>query len=164
MGGITLWDFSYPKEIKVCFFETKLNHNEILARLEEMRREEKSKDKAIQVFDAENVCGEEHLYHSTRLDVKSFKRGGISRSLEIEILLFVAGERQISRALEKVGVKEGTKRVAVVLVNSSEEDVKWIGERTKPSCNQERIKRIFGIKGRDALIEILERSALLPII
>jgi len=74
----------------------------------------------FQVFDAERVAGWKHLFFSAVNAVSAIEGGGaISRSLGIEVLLYVSCVDQISRALEVVGVTPSTTEVALVVLAES---------------------------------------------
>lgn len=67
-------------------------------------------------LDADMICGKDHLtsavFHATR----AFERGdNVSQSVVVETVLYSSGERQISKAMKKMGVKVGMERVALVL-------------------------------------------------
>jgi len=67
-------------------------------------------------LNADLVCGIDHLRSAVAHAKRAFERGrNVSSTLAMETMLYASGERQISRAMEKIGVQEGTKRVAVVL-------------------------------------------------
>ncbi|VTT86794.1 Uncharacterized protein MJ0187 [Halorubrum sp. DM2] len=69
----------------------------------------------VQAFDADLVVSPAHLREAARLAARAIARGeAVARDPGVEILLYVAGRRQIDRALE-LGVSEG-ERAAVVLV------------------------------------------------
>jgi len=68
-----------------------------------------------QIFDAQSIAGPIHLIHAARGAALAFKSKRLhARSLDLEILCWVAGERQIKVALEKVGVKPHTHEFALV--------------------------------------------------
>jgi len=69
----------------------------------------------VQAFDARYVVSERHLERALELADRERSRGsGIARDRAVEILLYAAGRRQITRALE-MGVNE-RETPAVVLV------------------------------------------------
>lgn len=72
------------------------------------------KDFPIQVIKADLIAGEDHLKFSIQKAKKSMKKNPISDSLSIEILLYVLGERQINKAIEKAGIKKGKNEVALI--------------------------------------------------
>jgi KEOPS complex subunit Cgi121 len=74
-------------------------------------------DVTIQAFDARYVVSRRHLERALELADRAFERGeNVARDRAVEVLLYAAGRRQITDALE-LGVSEGSKRV-VVLVDS----------------------------------------------
>jgi tRNA threonylcarbamoyladenosine modification (KEOPS) complex Cgi121 subunit len=71
----------------------------------------------FQVFDADRVAGWEHLFFAAVNAVKAHETGAaISRSLAIEVLLYVSCQDQISRALDLVGMTPSTERVALLVL------------------------------------------------
>lgn len=67
-------------------------------------------------LDADMVCGRDHLCSAAMHALRAFGRGdNISSTLAVETVLFASGERQISKALKKVGLRAGAERVALVL-------------------------------------------------
>lgn len=79
----------------------------------------------VQFFDAELVAGWEHLYFAVLNALKAFESGkSISKNLAVECLLYASAQRQISSALELIGIKGGSSRVAVVAVADGKEEAK----------------------------------------
>ena len=67
-------------------------------------------------IDPRMVCGRDHLVSAAEHALRAFERGtNSSSSLGLETVLYASGERQISRALEKMGLKPGREEVALVL-------------------------------------------------
>jgi tRNA threonylcarbamoyladenosine modification (KEOPS) complex Cgi121 subunit len=78
---------------------------------------------AVQFFDADVVAGWEHLYFAVLNALKAFESGrSISKNLAVECLLYASAQRQISSALELIGIKGGSSRVAVVVVADGKEE------------------------------------------
>lgn len=70
---------------------------------------------AVQAFDARYVVDREHLDRAVALANRAARRGEmIARDRAVEILLYAAGRRQITRALA-MGVDEGTTPAVVVV-------------------------------------------------
>jgi len=62
---------------------------------------------AIQLLNWRRVMGHLHLLQASSLAYKAFREGRmVSRSLSIELLLYIAGERQIREAIDKLGARE----------------------------------------------------------
>ena len=76
----------------------------------------KGKGMLLQFLNADLVCGRQHLESALRHALRAFQRGNaISDTLAMEILLYAAGEVQISSALTKIGLSDGCENVAVVI-------------------------------------------------
>ena len=67
----------------------------------------KKGDVTIQLFDAKkNVAGPQHLYFAAVNALNVFsKKTNISNNLEVEALLFASAQRQITKAVEMLGLK-----------------------------------------------------------
>ncbi|MFB6136221.1 MAG: KEOPS complex subunit Cgi121 [Halobacteriaceae archaeon] len=77
-------------------------------------------DCAVQAFDARMVAGERHLAAAVEHANRSVERGeNVARDRAVEILLYAAGRRQISRALS-LGVDPGETPAAVVVDGADE--------------------------------------------
>lgn len=69
----------------------------------------------IQAFDARYVVSRRHLERAVELADRAIDRGeAIARDRAVEILLYAAGRRQITDALE-LGVSEGPNRVVILV-------------------------------------------------
>lgn len=91
-----------------------------------------------QFFDADRVVSPLHVVAAITNALLSFKSGrNIAKKLEMEILLKLSADDQISRALEKVGVSDRTQRLGVCIVSRSEEEL-------HRSCL--KIEEIIGLK------------------
>lgn len=75
------------------------------------------KEVHIQFFDATLIAGWEHLYFATLNALNAFKsKQNISNSLAMEALLFASAQRQISRAVEMLGIRPESLHVAVLII------------------------------------------------
>jgi len=62
----------------------------------------------LQVFDAELIYGEKHLVSALTHAKRAFEeKRNTTNTLEMEILLYAAGERQLKLAIPKIGFKKG---------------------------------------------------------
>ncbi len=77
-------------------------------------------DAQVQLLKADLIAGREHLSFATRNALQSFKgTGRKSKSLAVEFLLFVSCQRQISKAIELLGVSTRDRRVALAALSES---------------------------------------------
>lgn len=144
-------------------------------------------DLVVQVFDATAIYSKDHLLSATIHARRAFQQGTNStESLALEILLYAAGERQIEKAIRKIGVQKGTQQMVFLLTNTCSKKKITIDKTVKKrllrkfeltpekkTCkgNRETLKR-FGITDRelstipkDCFGEIiLEKVALVDII
>ncbi|MFP4170506.1 MAG: KEOPS complex subunit Cgi121 [Methanomassiliicoccales archaeon] len=67
-------------------------------------------------IDPDMVVGRDHLESAAEHALRAFERGtNTASSLGMETLMYASGERQISRATEKMGVKGHSQGMALVL-------------------------------------------------
>ena len=72
----------------------------------------------IQLMDAKGIAGKKHLWHGIIHGLNSFKRGeNLANNLGIEICIRLTAQRQISKALDILGLKKGKMNIAAVLIN-----------------------------------------------
>ncbi|WP_144905300.1 KEOPS complex subunit Cgi121 [Halobellus captivus] len=87
-------------------------------------------DATIQAFDARYVVSDRHLARAVELADRAIERGeNVARDRAVEILLYAAGRRQITDALE-LGVSTGENRV-VILIDGGDEDAAAAAVRTR---------------------------------
>ena len=91
------------------FTELMININEI------------SKNCTIQLLNADGIAGYEHILHATIHAIKAFEReDNIANDLGLEICVRASAQRQISKALNILGIKEGQVNICTVAVNCNE--------------------------------------------
>ncbi|MEM2917547.1 MAG: KEOPS complex subunit Cgi121 [Candidatus Bathyarchaeia archaeon] len=148
-----------------------------------IREKLKNEDVIAQFFNAQFVAGWQHLYFATLNALTSFKnRENISNSLAVEILLYASAQRQIKRAVEKLGIKPETHELAIVLVSKSENVLqKALEAITKLSFGErednvlalsdqkvEKIKKLFSISDLELKAKMekegLEKEALIDLV
>ena len=73
----------------------------------------------IQVFDADLINGKNHLITSLNHALRSIEQEKNStNSIEMEVLLYSSGERQLKLAIKKMGIKNNSKKFAFLLINN----------------------------------------------
>jgi KEOPS complex subunit Cgi121 len=74
-------------------------------------------------LNAQLVCGIDHLRSAVAHATRAFERGkNVSSTLSIETLLYASGERQISKAMEKMGIAEGAECAVIVFFDVEDID------------------------------------------
>lgn len=75
-------------------------------------------DCVIQLMDADAVAGVEHVLHSTIHAIKSFNRNeNIASDEGLEICVRTSGQRQISQAINMLGIRNGKLNICAVAVD-----------------------------------------------
>lgn len=128
----------------------------------------------IQLMNADGIAGSQHALHSAVHALRSFSRGeNISKDIGLEICVRASGQRQISQALNILGIKNGEIKVCAVAVDCEDDIMKKLenilGERDDKVLDgdNERLKNIYNLS--DTEIEtsgnitklLIERTALL---
>jgi KEOPS complex subunit Cgi121 len=76
----------------------------------------------IQVLNAEMVYGKEHIVSAATHALRSWEqRTNATNSLALETMLYAAGERQIQKAIKKMGIKKGRQAIAFVLIDKEKQ-------------------------------------------
>ena len=115
------------------------------------------KGACVQFFDADLIAGQEHLFFAALNALRAFEsKINISSSLAMETLLFASAQRQIKKAVELLGIKTDSSRIAVLILaetkqraaESLETVSKMIsGERddSVTELNEEKFQAIEGL-------------------
>ncbi len=109
-------------------------------------------------INSEEVKGMEHIQSAIMHSQRAFERGdNVSARMLMETLLYASGERQISLAISKMGVKNGSDE-AVFILEGLEPD------RVMRELGMERDDSVISIVSEEEKKDALERVALVDII
>jgi len=141
------------------------------------------KDAYVQFFDADLIAGQEHLFFAALNAFKAFEsKTNISDSLAVETLLFASAQRQIRKAVELLGIKPDSPRIAVLILAETQQMISetleivselTYGERDDDvlKLNEkkfEAIKRLFHVTDSELEAKLekegLEKEALTELI
>ena len=114
---------------------------------------EKKHDSTVQLFRANRIFGKEHLQTATELALRSWDRNPRAKTLGMEILLYAAAERQITGAIDKLGIEDGAAELAIVTVGQ-------IGpEDVLTELNMQRADDVLETDGKDhSIYEITQEE------
>lgn len=85
---------------------------------------EKCPGVSIQLVDLDRVPGQRYLKLATVNATKSFcSKQPIAKTLAMELLVYISAERQIVRALKRIGITAETLRIAALAVGTDREQV-----------------------------------------
>lgn len=107
-------------------------------------------------LDESVVFGEDQIKAALMHAERNFSKGkNVARDLKTEIMRYVACERQISNAIEKAGVKKGTRSFVLVLLNQTDEEkaLKALGLKKSGFISEKRDKVNEALEGM-ALLEL----------
>jgi tRNA threonylcarbamoyladenosine modification (KEOPS) complex Cgi121 subunit len=85
---------------------------------------EKFPEVSVQLVDLDRVPGQRYLKLAAVNATKSFhSKQPIAKTLAMELLLFISAEKQIVRALKRVGITAETQRIAAIAVGDDHSQV-----------------------------------------
>ncbi len=98
---------------------------DVLQKVEDYKRKNGT---TVQVFDPDMVIGRDHLKWAYEKAKECFENGtNRADSLEIEIILWSSGRRQIRRALDKMGLPDRAEKAAILVEDDPEEFLSYMG-------------------------------------
>lgn len=87
-----------------------------------------SKNCTVQLLNADGIAGYEHILHAAVHAIKAFERNeNIAKDLGLEICVRASAQRQISKALSILGIREGKMNICAVAVDCSENIMDELG-------------------------------------
>lgn len=107
----------------------------------------------VQLLNGQLIASEIHLLSATQNAIKA-QQGDymISRSLDVEVIVFASAQRQIGRSLQALGVYDGLEELALVVIGSDSSQVEHsikelaevIGTEVIPpfAVSEDRIERV----------------------
>ncbi|KON27855.1 hypothetical protein AC481_03590 [miscellaneous Crenarchaeota group archaeon SMTZ-80] len=160
----------FPKHLLIAGIKNLgvLNYEEICSKIDKGYD-----DLEIQFVDPRKILGSNHIYFATLNALKAFKnKKNISKSLSIEILLYISGQKQIEAAIRLFGLQKKNRNLILIAVGEKKEDLKRLEQNVKKSLNVElddsiiesyskkkydNIKRVFNISTLE--IETVKRKS-----
>ena len=101
----------------IKIFGAKGNIQNVDSFLDKVIKFRKEKELIIQAFNADVIYDKEHLISAFKHAKRAFKnKTNSTNSLEMEILLYSSGERQLKLAIPKMGVVSGNSNVGFIFV------------------------------------------------
>jgi KEOPS complex subunit Cgi121 len=120
----------------------------INAFLEHFRRQ--NREAAVQFFDAKHVAGPQHLYFAAVNALNAFeKKTNISNNLAVESLLYASAQRQIKKAVEMLGIKQGSSEVAALIMTEN---------RHKKTDHLHIVNKILPGERDDSVLELTDKK------
>lgn len=115
-----------------------------------------SKDCTLQLLNADGIAGYEHILHATHHAIKAFEREeNIAKDLGLEICLRASAQRQISKALDILGINEGEMNICAVAVDCRENIINKLEslldkrDNNVLESNEKILKKIYDISDEE---------------
>ena len=104
----------------------------------------------IQLLNADAVAGQNHIIHGVNQAFLAFDRGeNLANDISVEIVVRCSAQRQISKAFNILGLKEGDMNLCAVLVNCDDysSDLSGLFDRNDDvlSPDVDKLKEIYKI-------------------
>lgn len=75
----------------------------------------------IQLLNADSIVSKNHIMHGVNHAFLAFDRGeNLAKDISVEIVLRCSAQRQISKAFDMMGLKEGEMNLCALLINSND--------------------------------------------
>jgi tRNA threonylcarbamoyladenosine modification (KEOPS) complex Cgi121 subunit len=104
----------------------------IFDRAEEFLKANRKQNKEnvdIQFFDATLIASQQHLYFAALNAMQAFQnKTNISKTLAMETMLYASAQRQIQKAIQRLGIKPQTTALAVIIVGEDTAQIKMMLE------------------------------------
>jgi tRNA threonylcarbamoyladenosine modification (KEOPS) complex Cgi121 subunit len=114
-------------------------------------RQKVGEEVEVQFFDADLIADWQHLYFATVNALTAFRNQlNISNSIAVETILYASARRQISDAIETLGVKPETSNVAVLILSES---CKKVNRTLKI------VSELIGGKRDDSVLKLTDRKS-----
>jgi KEOPS complex subunit Cgi121 len=110
----------------------------------------KEENLVIQGLDAQVVYGKDHLISAAAHAQRAFEqKANSTNSLALEILLYASGERQIQKAILKMGMKKGKQNIAFVIMD----ETKRKADRKTYATVIDKLLNMFHLTRDDKVLE-----------
>ncbi|SRR5712692_4130170 len=112
-------------------------------------------DAQVQLLKADLIAGREHLWFAGRNALISYNgTGRKSKSLAVELLLYVSCQRQISKAIELLGVNKRDKRIALTALSESKDALEKLAKVGKSKIDGSLNDDVIEIRSEKKAIEL----------
>jgi KEOPS complex subunit Cgi121 len=112
----------------------------------------KKDSEVIQLLNADAVAGRRHVEHGVNQAFLAFERGeNLANDLSVEICLRCSAQRQISKAFNLLGLKEGQMNLCAILIDCDDYTSQLSSQFTLDDSvllpDTDKLKEIYDISG-----------------
>lgn len=114
-----------------------------------------SKESVVQLLDADGVAGKDHVLHAVYQAISAFDSDeSIASDLGVEVLVRLSAQRQISKAFDMLGLKNGEMNICIVLINCPEQtetqlNTLFTRDDTVLEAEDEKLINLYGITDKE---------------
>lgn len=102
----------------------------------------------LQIMEAKYLASPRHAFHAGNLAVAAHReKRARAKRIEVEILLYLTGKRQIGDAISSVGVKKNTKEIVAIALGPSENLVQTAIKDLKKTLQAQSDTKLLQISG-----------------
>jgi len=117
-----------------------------------------NKQAEVQLVKADLIAGPEHLQFAARNAIYSFNgKRRRSKSLAMELLVYVSCQRQIAKAIKFLGVDSKDSRIALVALSDSKDAILELDRRARLIVSGEQADNLIEIGSKQKMAQ-LQRS------
>jgi tRNA threonylcarbamoyladenosine modification (KEOPS) complex Cgi121 subunit len=100
----------------------------------------------IQFFEAELIATQEHLYFAVINALEAFKnKTNLSKSIAMETMLYASAQRQIQKAIIRVGIKPKTHKMALIIIGDDPKLIETVLKTVTESMGTEPDERVLDL-------------------
>ena len=101
--------------LKILGFKANIDSvGETLSQIDDIKKE----GEIIQLLNADSIVSRNHIIHGVNQAFLAFERGeNLAKDISVEIVLRCSAQRQISKAFDILGLKEGEMNLCAILIN-----------------------------------------------
>ena len=112
----------------------------------------KKDSEVVQLLNADAVAGRRHVEHGVNQAFLAFERGeNLANDLSVEICLRCSAQRQISKAFNLLGLKEGQMNLCAILIDCDDYTSQLSSQFTLDDSvllpDSDKLKEIYDISG-----------------
>lgn len=110
----------YMENIKIMGFTSKIDSvGDTLEQIDSIKKD----GEIIQLLNADSIVSPNHITHGVNQAFLAFERGeNLAKDISVEIVLRCSAQRQISKAFNLLGLKEGQMNLCAVLINCDDHE------------------------------------------
>jgi len=123
----------------------------------ELQKIEKAHSVTIQLFNSHLIATKQHLQISAYHALKAFKeKRNIAEKINMEIMLYASGQRQIVKAINILGIKPENKQIAAIIISKENNNNRKVHENVI-----KKLIQALNAKESRKVLEITEKKRII---